>query len=67
MQKSRREFAKKAAIIAAGTVAISSTVLATSTKETSNVGNGVTVGKSNKKEILYKKTMAWEEFYKKAL
>ncbi|MCT7574984.1 Tat pathway signal protein [Aliarcobacter butzleri] len=67
MQESRRAFAKKAAIIAAGTVAVSSTVLATSTKGTPDVGNGVNVGKSNKKEILYKKTAKWEEFYKQAL
>ncbi|MCT7537118.1 formate dehydrogenase, partial [Aliarcobacter butzleri] len=32
----------------------------------SNVGNGVVVGTSRKKEILYKKSVAWENFYKAA-
>ena len=28
-----------------------------------NAGNGVVTGRAKKKEILYKKTMAWNEFY----
>ena len=28
--------------------------------------NGVVIGKSNKKEVLYRKTQAWEQYYKVA-
>ena len=69
MEQSRREFAKKTAIVAAGAaVAAGITVLA-ATGESSVQGdtnNGVVKGSSRKKEILYKKTAAWEEFYKSA-
>lgn len=67
MLGSRREFIKKAAIVAAGTVA-GTTVLAAGNKAPtqSASNNGVVKGKSNKKEILYTKTAAWEEFYKNA-
>lgn len=67
MQNSRRGFIKNAAIVTAGAAVIGSTVLASSNKGASDVGNGVNVGKSKKKEILYKKTAAWEEFYRQAL
>ena len=69
MQASRRACAKKAAIITAAAVATTGTVVLAGNGETSvqdYSNNGVVVGKSNKKEILYKKTMAWEEFYKNA-
>ena len=67
MQESRREFAKRAAII--GAITTSSTAVLAATGDSSVQGdsnNGVVVGKSRKKEILYKKTAAWEEFYKNA-
>lgn len=68
MQKSRRGFIKNAAIVTVTTAAIGSTVLAATTgKGTPENDNGVNVGKSKKKEILYKKTAAWEEFYRQAL
>ncbi|MCT7447260.1 twin-arginine translocation signal domain-containing protein [Aliarcobacter skirrowii] len=63
----RRQFIKRAAI--AGSVLAGSVVATAATTERqdrgagSNKGNGVVVGRSNKKEILYKKTAAWEEFY----
>lgn len=67
MQKSRRDFVKNAAIVAAGTATVGATVLTATTVESSSYdGNGVVVGNSKKKEILYKKTTAWEDFYKQA-
>ncbi len=67
MQKSRREFAKTAALITAGAAVTSTAVMAATSKDASVQDandNGVVVGSSRKKEILYKKTAAWEEFYK---
>ncbi len=69
MQKSRREFAKKTAIVTAGVTTVASTsVLATTTSksEEKTSGNGVVKGNSRKNEILYTKTAAWEEYYKNA-
>jgi len=65
MQENRRSFLKKAlgasAVVAAGsTVAMANAV--SSKHEASS--NGVVIGKSPKKEILYKETQAWEDFYK---
>ncbi|WP_419764276.1 MAG: Tat pathway signal protein [Arcobacter sp.] len=69
MQKSRREFAKKTAMITAGAAAIAGTSVLAATGESSvqdDSNNGVVVGKSRNKEILYKKTAAWEAYYKNA-
>ena len=66
MQNGRRNFIKKAAIVTAGTVAGATVMAANGTSSIDDATNGVVVGKSNKKEILYKKTAQWEEFYKKA-
>lgn len=68
MQQSRRDFAKKSAIVV-GATAVGSTVLASANSSASlkAESNGVVVGKSNKKEITYKKTKAWEDYYKQAL
>ena len=67
MQESRRNFLRNSAIVV-GTAAVSVTALAANKDEAIEANsNGVVVGKSNKKEILYKKTEAWEEFYKQAL
>ena len=66
----RRNFIKRATI--AASVLAGSVVATAATSESkergtgSNVGNGVVVGTSTKKEILYKKTAAWEEFYSAA-
>jgi len=67
MQKSRRDFLKKSAVVA-GTAAVGTSAMAMSKKTEGNTGsNGVVVGHSPKKEITYKKTAAWEEYYKQAL
>ncbi len=67
MQDSRRNFLKKSAVVA-GAAAVGSTAMAMSNKTKSNTGsNGVIVGQSPKKEIIYKKTAVWEEYYKQAL
>lgn len=60
MQNSRRIFIKRALIaggVATATIAVSST-------SKNNKNNGVVSGKSNKTEILYKKTPTWEIYYK---
>jgi len=67
MRKERRGFLKKLA--GAGAVAATAgvaTVAAAENKETQSSG-GVVVGSSPKKEILYKKTEAWEEYYSAAV
>lgn len=64
MNESRRGFVKKAAI--AGAVATVG-VAAVQASASSSSSGGVVVGKSNKKEITYKKTKAWEDFYKSAM
>ena len=68
MQKSRREFAKKTAIVAAGAAVAAGTSVLAATGESvqSDSNNGVVLGSSRKKEILYKKTATWEEYYKNA-
>ncbi len=69
MQVSRREFAKKAAMVAAGAVASGTALMASNNKPSHSKGessNGVVVGTSRKKEINYTKTAAWEEFYRNA-
>lgn len=70
MNNSRRGFLRKAAITGA-VVASTSTVaaIASSNKKGHQDSdyNGVVIGKSNKKEILYKKSLAWDEYYKRAL
>jgi anaerobic selenocysteine-containing dehydrogenase len=68
MQSSRRDFMKKSALTV-GAAAVGATALAANTKDASSEASsgGVVVGKSPKKEITYKKTKEWEEFYKSAL
>lgn len=63
MKAKRRSFLKKA-LGAGALVATSSVVAKEQTKQ--QISDGVVVGKSNKKEILYKLTPAWEEYYKVA-
>ncbi|MDD2640945.1 MAG: Tat pathway signal protein [Arcobacteraceae bacterium] len=67
MQQSRRDFAKKTAIVGATAAIVGSTaVMAAGGEAKEASSNGVVVGKSNKKEILYTKTNTWEEYYKQA-
>jgi len=66
----RRDFLKRAGI-AASVLATSVVAVAATTEDKhrgqgDNMGNGVVTGTSNKKEILYTKTQAWEEFYNSA-
>ncbi len=65
MAQSRRNFLKKAAVV--GTVAAVGAVASTASTTNSYSSNGVVVGKSPKKEITYKKTKAWDDFYRSAL
>ena len=64
MNESRRGFVKKAAI--AGAVATVGVAAAQAGAGVSSSG-GVIVGKSKKTEVTYKKTKAWEDFYKSAM
>lgn len=67
MANSRRNFLKKSAVVA-GVAAVGTSAMATSQTSKGNTGsNGVVVGQSTKKEITYKKTSAWAEYYKNAL
>ena len=68
MQKSRRDFAKKTAMVV-GATAVGATALAATNSSGSEEldSNGVVIGHSPKKEVLYKKSKAWEELYKQAL
>jgi len=65
MAESRRDFLKKAAVV--GTVAAVGSVGATASTSEAYSSNGVVVGKSPKKEITYKKTKAWDDYYRTAL
>lgn len=65
MNESRRGFVKKAAL--AGAITAVGVVSAQASSSGSKSSNGVVVGKSPKKEITYKKTQAWEDYYKSAL
>jgi len=66
----RRKFIKRVTIatsVLAGSIA--ATALTSQKQDrgaNSSVGNGVVVGRSNKKEILYNKTTTWDKFYQAA-
>lgn len=67
MKDGRRDFIKKVAMVTAGTVAGATVLNATSEPVAqSATNNGVVKGSSKKKEIIYTKTQAWEEYYKNA-
>ncbi|MDD3324836.1 MAG: twin-arginine translocation signal domain-containing protein [Sulfurospirillaceae bacterium] len=66
MNESRRGFVKKAAIAGVAVTAVG-VVGAQAGAKGSKSSNGVVIGKSKKKEINYKKTQAWEDFYKSAM
>lgn len=62
MQDGRRDFLKKALV--GGSAVAAASVLQASEKFSDKSGsNGVVVGHSPKKEILYKKTSHWKEYY----
>ena len=63
MSNDRRSFVKKALGATALVAASGVTASVTSSNKTQS-GSGVVVGKSNKKEILYKETKEWDAFYK---
>ena len=65
MLENRRSFIKKALGASAIAVAGSSVAMASAVSSKTEVSsNGVVIGKSRKKEVLYKETQAWEDFYK---
>ena len=69
MQEKRRSFAKKLALLTG--VGVASVGLAAKGRSGSKMNvqdsNGVVIGSSNKKEILYtKNTMEWAEYYRTA-
>ena len=68
MQENRRSFAKKLALLAGVSIASVGLVNAKESSKDmkSSMSNGVVLGSSNKNEILYSKTYAWEEYYRNA-
>lgn len=66
MEQRRRSFLKKAAITSAVAATGAVAVMANSSKQMAD-SNGVVIGKSDKREILYKETKAWDDYYKRAL
>jgi len=66
MEEKRRSFLKKAALVGAVS-AVGSVAAVAATKSSTYSSSGVVVGHSNKKEINYKKTQAWDEYYRTAL
>ena len=66
MQGSRRDFLKKSLKVGAvgGTILAAASIAKPTGDELTSDGNGVVVGKSNKKEVLYKKSKEWEYYYK---
>lgn len=65
MQEKRRSFIKKT-LGASAVVAVGGVKAVASSSSIASTSNGVVIGKSPKKEILYKKTANWEAFYKAA-
>ena len=66
MQGSRQDFLKKSLKVGAvgGTILAAASIAKPTGDELTSDGNGVVVGKSNKKEVLYKKSKEWEYYYK---
>lgn len=66
----RRSFIKRAgvaaSVLAGSVVAVAATTNNSDRGDGSDAGSGVVVGKAHKKEILYKKTQAWSDFYNAA-
>ncbi len=66
MQNDRRKFIKTSAMVVGASAVVGATTLAASGRSYEADSNGVVIGKSPKKEITYKKTEAWELYYKQA-
>ena len=66
MSNSRRNFVKKALGAGAVLAAASTVSMANSGNKNFSSSAGVVVGKSKKKEVLYKETQEWEDFYKRS-
>lgn len=64
MQEKRRLFLKKT--LQTGAVVAGAAVVGVNAQSSKVGNNGVIQGKSNKKEILYKETKAWELYYKRS-
>lgn len=66
----RRNFIKRAGIaatvVAGSVIATAATTESQSRGARSDAGSGVVTGTAKKKEILYKKTTAWSDFYSAA-
>jgi len=63
MQVKRRDFLKKA-LIGSGAVLATGTIAQANMLKTESQGsNGVVIGHSPKKEVLYKMTPHWREYY----
>lgn len=65
MQEDRRSFAKGLAMLA-GVGAATVGLAGKSDSKMSKSSNGVVIGSSRKKEIIYSKSMAWEDYYRTA-
>ena len=65
--ESRRGFLKKLGIASVTAATVGTVGAMASGNKKSYSSNGVVVGKSPKKEIIYKKTRAWEDFYSSAV
>lgn len=62
MENKRRAFLKKA--LSAGAIGAVASVSLNAAVSTENNTSGVVSGRAKKKEVLYKKTLHWEKFYK---
>lgn len=66
MEQSRRDFAKKSALVVGAAAVATTSITVLNSNDTKNKDNGVITGNSPKKEILYKRSKAWDEFYNQA-
>lgn len=67
MEGSRRDFLKKSLKIGAvgGTMMATAAIASSGSKASLQAdSNGVVLGKSSKKEVLYQKSKEWEYYYK---
>lgn len=61
---SRRTFLKKSLKVGVSATLAASVAKASAIQEEVSNESNVVVGKSTKKEVLYKKTQNWEQYYK---
>lgn len=64
MANERRGFLKKTLTAGAVIATAGATTALASGKHSEAASNGVVIGKSSKKEVLYKETREWEAYYK---